>query len=91
MHYVISYDIADNKRRIKIADFLETYGLRTQYSVFECEADSALIQHIVSSLQEMIDMKEDSVLCYALCKHCSRQVHTQGIAFQVTNMDWQVL
>ena len=32
--YVISYDIPDDKRRKKIADLLEGYGQRVQYSVF---------------------------------------------------------
>jgi CRISPR-associated protein Cas2 len=35
--YVISYDIPDDKRRKKIADLLEGYGQRVQYSVFECQ------------------------------------------------------
>ncbi|MFE4106878.1 CRISPR-associated endonuclease Cas2, partial [Almyronema epifaneia] len=30
------YDIADNRRRTKLAKFLEGYGRRVQESVFEC-------------------------------------------------------
>lgn len=33
--YLISYDIPDDKRRLKIAHLLEGYGERVQYSVFE--------------------------------------------------------
>lgn len=36
MLVVVVYDIPDNKRRKKLADFLEGYGRRVQYSVFEC-------------------------------------------------------
>ena len=32
--YVIAYDIPNDRRRQKIADLLEGYGKRVQYSVF---------------------------------------------------------
>lgn len=35
LFYLICYDIPDDKRRKKIADILEGYGSRVQYSVFE--------------------------------------------------------
>ena len=34
--YIVSYDITSNKLRRKIAKELENYGVRVQYSVFEC-------------------------------------------------------
>lgn len=37
MLYLISYDIAVDKRRTKIAKLLEGFGQRVQYSVFECD------------------------------------------------------
>ena len=36
MLVLVTYDIPDNKRRQKLADFLERYGRRVQKSVFEC-------------------------------------------------------
>jgi CRISPR-associated protein Cas2 len=36
MLVLIVYDIADDKRRQKLATFLEGYGRRVQESVFEC-------------------------------------------------------
>jgi CRISPR-associated protein Cas2 len=36
MLVLIVYDIADDKRRLKLATFLEGYGRRVQESVFEC-------------------------------------------------------
>ena len=36
MFIVISYDIPADKRRTKLAQLLENYGQRVQYSVFEC-------------------------------------------------------
>ncbi|MFW6359187.1 MAG: CRISPR-associated endonuclease Cas2, partial [Chroococcales cyanobacterium] len=34
--YLVTYDIPCDKRRKKVADLLEGYGQRVQYSVFEC-------------------------------------------------------
>ena len=36
-HYLIIYDITDNKRLQKIAKIMEDYGERIQRSVFEIE------------------------------------------------------
>ncbi|MFE4108590.1 CRISPR-associated endonuclease Cas2, partial [Almyronema epifaneia] len=36
MLVLVVYDIPDDKRRTKLATFLEGYGRRVQYSVFEC-------------------------------------------------------
>ena len=46
MLVLVVYDIPDDKRRTKLATFLEGYGRRVQYSVFECFMD----------LQEMKDV-----------------------------------
>ena len=35
--YLVSYDIESDRLRKKISDTLENYGIRIQYSVFECE------------------------------------------------------
>lgn len=36
MLVVVVYDIADDKRRLRLSNFLEGYGRRVQESVFEC-------------------------------------------------------
>jgi len=36
---VIAYDITDDRRRERVSTFLEDYGLRVNYSVFECELE----------------------------------------------------
>lgn len=44
MLYTISYDIPDDKRRLKIAKILLDYGPRVQYSVFEAQLDTAALE-----------------------------------------------
>ena len=34
--WVIAYDIADDCRRSRIVKHIEKYGIRVNYSVFEC-------------------------------------------------------
>ena len=36
-HYIVVYDISDDGERNKISDLLIGYGVRVQYSVFECK------------------------------------------------------
>lgn len=69
--YLVSYDISSDRRRKKIANILENYGKRIQYSVFECDLDekryTKLYQEIV---KETADMESGSVRFYYLCANC---------------------
>jgi len=40
MLYLITYDIADDRRREDVATLLSGYGPRVQLSVFECDVRS---------------------------------------------------
>lgn len=70
MHWVISYDIVDDKRRTQLARALESWGLRVQYSVFECQLSPTERKHLALQLQEYIDLDEDSLRWYPVCNHC---------------------
>ena len=37
MFILVSYDIPNDKRRLKVMKAVQDYGTRVQYSVFECE------------------------------------------------------
>jgi len=39
--YIIAYDIADNKRRLRVVKTLESWGYRIQESVFQLRLDRA--------------------------------------------------
>lgn len=70
MIYLITYDIVDNKKRKKISDELEGYGLRVNYSVFECELNKSKVKKLKSELEELMDKKTDSIRFYNICKNC---------------------
>ncbi len=45
MKYIVTYDIANDKRRTKLSDLLGAYGDRVNYSVFEIELSEAKKTH----------------------------------------------
>lgn len=79
MRYVITYDIADDRRREDVATVLSGYGPRVQLSVFECDLrtgrDRAALQ---AKLRELIDPVEDQVRMYPLDERVARQVAVLG-------------
>lgn len=67
MLIMICYDVADNRRRNKIARLLEGWGERVQDSVFECHVTPAQQRRIINDIAKLIDAEEDKVRYYALC------------------------
>jgi len=51
MFYVISYDVSDDKKRRKLAKYLESYGVRVQYSVFETELNDTQVSKMIRGIQ----------------------------------------
>jgi CRISPR-associated protein Cas2 len=92
--YLISYDIPDDKRRLKIMHLLEGYGERVQYSVFEVWADEKQIETLRKQLAGWVKARKGekekggaeegaisgSVRVYPLCATCreKREVHGEG-------------
>lgn len=60
---VVSYDIVSDRRRRKVMKALEGFGVRVQYSVFECLLTSAQITDLQRKLKKLIE-KDDSVRFY---------------------------
>lgn len=60
--YLVSYDIADDKRRERLAKRLLDYGDRIQYSVFCCELNARERVRLLADLRESINSNEDQVL-----------------------------
>lgn len=70
MNFIITYDIQNDKRRKKISDELEAYGIRVNYSVFECELNKTKLKKLKLKLEEIVNKKEDSLRFYHLCQSC---------------------
>ncbi len=78
MIYFISYDIANRKRLVRVAKTLENFGIRIQYSFFECEMPKTQLDELKSRLLEIMDKKEDSLLVYPLCQDCAAKTTVVG-------------
>ena len=78
LFYVVTYDIPLDKRRRKVADLLEGYGRRVQYSVFECVLTDSQYKELQKRLKKQVKIDEDSVRFYPLSRHTLGQVEVWG-------------
>lgn len=78
MIFFISYDIADAGRLQKVAGILENYGIRIQYSFFECEMEKEKLDELKRKLLEILDKTEDSLKIYPICADCTRKTTSLG-------------
>ena len=70
---LISYDIADDKRRGKFAKIILKYRDRIQYSVYEIDNSSRILDNIIKDIENKYSKifgQEDSVLIFNLSKTC---------------------
>jgi CRISPR-associated protein Cas2 len=81
MFILVSYDIIDNKRRLKIANTLLDFGgERVQYSVFECYITDRNFERLQARLAKLMNKEEDSIRIYALCETCRPKALRLGVA-----------
>ncbi len=74
LDFVVSYDITDNRKRKKIADILDEYGHRVQYSVFEITVPSNDFSKLRSRLIKHLRQSTDTIRYYSLCQKCVAKV-----------------
>jgi len=87
MFWVICYDITDDKRRRKVVDIMESYGLRAQYSVFECDISDRQQMTLQGKLAKVIDHDEDDVRFYPLNQADIQRVRTLGNQVKLKFLD----
>ena len=79
MLYLVSYDIVKDKQRTKLAKKLLDFGIRVQYSVFECDLDNKRLKEMLAQIKHFVDKKTDSLRIYKICDSCSKQIKSLGI------------
>ena len=65
--YLVMYDIQSDKLRTRFSKFLEKYGRRLQYSVFEISNSKRILRSIEIEIETVFEKKfsqGDSVLIY---------------------------
>lgn len=78
MIYFISYDITNQKRLRKTAKILENFGIRIQFSFFECEMQKEQLEDLKTQLLKIMNQKEDSLLIYPICSDCAAKAISLG-------------
>lgn len=66
-HWLISYDITDDRTRLKVAQLLLDYGERVQESVYELRLHPGDWQRLNRRLNRMIDREHDEWRAWSLC------------------------
>lgn len=67
-HWLILYDIGEEKRLVKVASIMESYGYRVQKSVFEADAPEYVIKSLIQRIESVIDIETDFVLFFEICE-----------------------
>ncbi len=75
---ILAYDISDPKRLAKAAKICEDYGVRVQYSIFECCLDQEAFNDLWLKLLEVIDEDEDRLVAYKLDARSAKETETAG-------------
>lgn len=91
MMYFVCYDIADRKRRLKTVKTLENFGLRVQYSFFQCEIKKEQTVELENRLLDNIDEKNDSLRIYPICEDCLRNSFSLGEGAVFVPKNYEIL
>jgi CRISPR-associated protein Cas2 len=83
MLVLVSYDVStetrEGRRRLRhVAKICEDYGQRVQYSVFECLVDPSQWLKLKNKLEDLIDIKTDSLRFYYLGSNWKRKIEHIG-------------
>lgn len=71
---VVAYDISDDKRRAKVVKVLEKYGVRVNYSVFECLFTEVQYKKVQLALENQVYKREDTIIFYPICVNCFSKI-----------------
>jgi len=87
MLFVVAYDISDDRRRSRVARELETWGNRTQFSVFECDLDHREVEEMIECVRELC-VEGDALRVYRICQDCERNAIIVGGADLALDKDF---
>ncbi len=70
---IISYDISDDKLRTNFSKYLSRFGHRLQYSVFEIDNSTRILNNIITDLKNKYERafsQSDSVIIFKMSSSC---------------------
>ena len=75
---LVAYDISDHKRLARVARVCEDFGVRVQYSIFECRLEEPEFDDFWLQLLEIINEQEDRLVAYKIDARCAKETLTAG-------------
>lgn len=78
MLFLVAYDIANARRLRSVAKTCEDFGVRVEYSVFECDLPQERFESLWRELNLLINEEEDSLLAYRVCGECVKKTLSAG-------------
>ncbi|HWZ42335.1 MAG TPA: CRISPR-associated endonuclease Cas2 [Candidatus Saccharimonadales bacterium] len=91
MQYIISYDIADDRRRSHLASALLDFGARVQESVFVANLDDELAGRMKERVAKLIDEQWDRVHIFELCQSCAGRTRVFGSGEIIKDHEFYVI
>lgn len=84
MDILVTYDIdtttTDGERRlVRVAAICESYGVRRQYSVFECRLSTTRVERLKAELLDTIEPNADTIDIYRMTGQLQDMRETLGI------------
>jgi CRISPR-associated protein Cas2 len=80
--YLVGYDVRDDKRLRRVATVVEGYGVRIQYSLFQCRLSDQQAAQLKWELSKIMAV-EDSLLIAGLCERCVQALRTESVAVEL--------
>lgn len=84
MRVLISYDVSttspEGRRRLRrVARACKDYGVRVQFSVFECSVSDKELTLVRAKVLGILKPDEDSVRIYRLCEDDAAKIEHHGV------------
>jgi CRISPR-associated protein Cas2 len=80
---LLSYDISNDKLRTQFSKFLNKYGRRFQYSVYEIRNSPRVLNNIVTEIEKVYAKQfggSDSVVIFTICESDKNKIKRFGFA-----------
>jgi CRISPR-associated protein Cas2 len=76
---LVAYDITEAKRLARVAKVCENYGVRVQYSIFECLLEENEFVEFWGKLLSVINEREDRLVAYKIDARSAKETLTAGV------------
>ena len=83
---VVAYDIKEDRKRARVSKILEKYGIRVNFSVFECMFTDIQLLQVQEKIKKILDKRSDTVIYYPICVNCYTKIIYQPAPVSYTHL-----